>query len=199
MKKKKWVLLLLSLVIILAASGAVYNHLSITYAQKNTEEGGRKEETKKEDVKEETMDAAAKEKAEDFTVYDKNENEVKLSDYIGKPLIVNFWASWCPPCKNEMPLFQDAINNHGEEITFLMVNETDGERETMDTAQKFLDDNGYHMNLLFDLKGDAEMTYNLFYLPRTLFIDENGNIVADHVGELTESELTDTISKMLYQ
>lgn len=191
MKKKKWIIIFFSLVAILAISGVAYNRLSVAYAQKNTE--------RQEATKEESVNATVQTKADDFTVYDENKNEVRLSDYIGKPLIVNFWASWCPPCKREMPLFEKAINQYGEKITFLMINETDGERETTDTAQTFLKDNGYNMKILYDLDGNAGNVYNLVYLPRTLFIDESGNIVEDHVGELTESEFANIIEKLLHQ
>lgn len=133
--------------------------------------------------------------ADDFTVYDENKNKIRLQDSIGKPLIVNFWASWCPPCKREMSAFQNAINLYGEEVNFMMVNEADA----METAQAFLDENGYKMNMFFDLDGNAATTYKILALPRTLVIDENGRIVEDHVGELTEEELNDTIKKLIDQ
>lgn len=182
--KKKWIIWLLVVIAALAAASLAYNRLSVTYA---------KEESEKESTEETSVNAAIQNKADDFTVYDANGNEVRLSDYTGKPLIVNFWASWCPPCKREMPAFQEAVDQYSEEVSFLMINETDGARETMDTAQAFLEDNGYDMNVLFDLDGDAGNVYNVLYLPRTLLIDENGNIVEDHVGELTEAELENLI------
>lgn len=188
MKKKKWLICLLIAIIVLATANLAYHRLSTTYAQSDSE---------KESTEEQSINATTQDKADDFTVYDKNKNEVNLSDYTGKPLIVNFWASWCPPCKREMPYFQKALTKYRKKATFLMINETDGGRETMDTAQAFLKDNGYKMNVLFDLDGDAANTYNIMYLPRTLFIDKNGNIVEDHVGELTETELTNAIEKLL--
>lgn len=182
--KKKWIIWLLVVIAALAAASLAYNRLSVTYA---------KEESEKESTEEKSVNATIQNKADDFTVYDANGNEVRLSDYTGKPLIVNFWASWCPPCKREMPAFQEAVDQYSEEVSFLMINETDGARETMDTAQAFLEDNGYDMNVLFDLDGDAGNVYNVLYLPRTLLIDENGNVVEDHVGELTEAELENLI------
>ena len=69
--------------------------------------------------------------APDFTVYDLEGNEVHLTDFFGKPIIVNFWASWCGPCKMEMPDFDVAYNTYKDDIVFLMVNMTDGSRETV--------------------------------------------------------------------
>lgn len=172
--------------LLLAVSSVAYQRLGAAYA---------KEGEKQEDTEETVMNT--QNKADDFTVYDENGNEVKLSDYIGKPLVVNFWASWCPPCKREMPLFQEAIDQYSEEAVFLMINETDGGRETMDTAQAFLEENGYDMDVFYDLDGDAGNVYNVLYLPRTLLIDENGNIVEDHVGEISETELISAIEKIV--
>ena len=189
MKKKKWMIWLLAVVAILVVATVAYNRLGTAYAQEHLETESMEDDSV----------STADNKADDFTVYDENKNKVRLSDYMGKPLIVNFWASWCPPCKREMPVFQEARDQYGEEVTFLMINETDGGRETMDTAQTFWKENGYTMEVLFDLDQDAGNTYNLLYLPRTVLIDENGNIVENHVGELSETELTNAIEKLLSQ
>ena len=76
--------------------------------------------------------------APDFTVLDREGNPVKLSDFAGKPVVLNFWASWCGPCKSEMPDFQEAYEKYDGEVVFIMVNCTDGSRETMDTAMEFI-------------------------------------------------------------
>ena len=74
--------------------------------------------------------------APDFTVYDGDGNAAKLSDFFGKPLVVNFWASWCGPCKNEMPYFDKAAAER-DDVTILMVNLTDGQRDTVESVKKF--------------------------------------------------------------
>ena len=77
-------------------------------------------------------------KAPDFTVFDLDGNEVHLQDFFGKPIVLNFWASWCGPCKMEMPDFNEKYQELGEEIQFLMINMTDGDRETVETAAAFI-------------------------------------------------------------
>ena len=80
--------------------------------------------------------------APNFTVYDLNGNEVNLTDFFGKPIIVNFWASWCGPCQMEMPDFNEAYAIYKDEIEFLMVNMTDGSRETVEKASSFITESG---------------------------------------------------------
>ena len=72
--------------------------------------------------------------APDFTVYDQAGNSYRLSDFQGMPVVLNFWASWCGPCKNEMPAFQKAFEIYGQDVHFLIVNLTDGQIETVETA-----------------------------------------------------------------
>lgn len=222
MKKKKWIIWLLIAVIVLLAASLLYNRLSNTYMQEDakkenaendsvkTQTNKKSDDVKNNDAKEYSNEAfltdgladgqsdeAKDNKFRDITVYDENKNKVKLSDYVGKPLVVNFWASWCPPCKREMPSFQKAMEKYGDEVTILMINETDGERETFDSALTFWKSNEFQMNVLFDLDLDAAGKYYLFYLPRTLFIDKNGNIVEEHVGELSETRINSAIKKIL--
>ena len=114
----------------------------------------------------------------DFTVYDTDGNAVKLSDFYGKPIVLNFWASWCGPCKSEMPDFQKACTDLEGEVQFLMVNMTDGSRETLDTAKAFLADSGYTFLVFFDTDTDAAIKYSVYALPTTYFINAEGNLVA---------------------
>lgn len=116
--------------------------------------------------------------APDFTVYDKEGSEVRLSDYVGKPIVLNFWASWCSPCKSEMPDFNQAYLDYGEEVSFLMVNMTDGERETVDSAAAFIEEQGYEFPVFYDTDYDAALTYGAYALPTTYFIDAQGYAVA---------------------
>jgi len=126
--------------------------------------------------------------APDFTVYDAHGQEVKLSDFVGKPVVLNFWASWCGPCKDEMPLFQKKYNELGEEIHFLLVNATDG-RETQEDAEEFISGAKYTFPVYFDLSGKASLTYSVTALPTTYFLNAQGELVAQATGSLTESAL----------
>jgi len=129
-----------------------------------------------------------KTKAPDFTVYDAEGNEVHLSDYVGKPIVLNFWASWCGPCQMEMPDFHEKYLVLSEDVNFLMVNMTTG-RETMESASAFIEKNEYSFPVFYDINSDAALTYGAYSLPTTFFIDADGYAVAQATGAIDAETL----------
>ena len=121
--------------------------------------------------------------APDFTVYDANGRAVNLSDYVGKPIVLNFWASWCGPCQSEMPDFNAKCRELDGKVQFLMVNMTSG-RETVETAKAFIESKGYTFPVLYDTDSDAAAVYSVYSLPTTYFIDAAGNLVAQAAGAI---------------
>lgn len=129
----------------------------------------------------------------DFTVYTKDGSVVKLSDFYGKPIVVNFWATWCGPCKSELPAFEKLYNEYGENIAFLMVNLTDGAQETISGVTDFITKNNYTFPVYYDTELNAASTYGVYSIPATLFIDADGNIVASQLGAMSEQALKNYI------
>ena len=128
----------------------------------------------------------------DFTVYDVEGNAVKLSDYFGKPIVLNFFASWCGPCRSEMPAFQAEYNANGDEIVFLFVSLDD----TMQDAKDFIDRQGYTFPILHDTNGSAAIAYGVRSFPTTVFISREGHLAAKAVGALSASNLALGIEKI---
>ena len=211
---RKWVGLAALLVVVLAGAMIAYNVLApgveksgnagdSVPAAVDTDENGNA------DADANSGDTAA---APDFTVYDADGNKVALSDFKGEPVVVNFWASWCPPCKAELPDFEAAYQEVGvkevadaadgtdsdsaEAVRFLMVNLTDGQRETLDTAGKFIADEGYTFPVYFDTDLDATYTYGINSIPMTLFVDRDGNVQDYYIGMIDEQTLRSGIEKI---
>ena len=134
--------------------------------------------------------------APDFTVYDTDGNAVSLSDFAGKPVVVNFWATWCPPCKSELPDFEEAWKTYGDEVEFLMVNLAD-DRDTPEKVEAFMTDNGYEFPLYYDSEYDAAYTYGIYSIPVSLFIDADGNLSKGYIGALNASVIESCIKEIL--
>ena len=132
----------------------------------------------------------------DFAMTDRDGKTVRLSDLLasGKPAVLNFWASWCPPCKAEMPDFETQYQAFGSDVQFIMVNLTDGQRETVDSAVAFIEKQGYTFPVFFDTLQQGSAAYAIQYLPTTVFIGRDGTIVSTHEGQLTEQTLQDGIA-----
>lgn len=177
---KKWLKFLIYIVVfifILVGAKYGYKYLTESYEKENG-----KDSSGDVYVSEET-----KHKASDFEVINENGKKVKLSDYFGKPIVVNFWATWCGPCQKEIPDFIKAYQKHGEEIEFLMVNLTDGHPDTVESVKQFMNENKYEFPIYFDTELDAANTYQLYSIPQTLFINADGEISNSYIGMINEN------------
>ncbi len=135
--------------------------------------------------------------APDFTVLDKDGNTVRLSEKFGKPIVINFWATWCPPCKQELPDFDKLCKEYGDRIVFMMVNLTDGYRDTVDGTKRFVSGKGYTFPVYFDTKDNAASAYNVSSIPQTTFIDAKGNIYTTRIGAMNEATLRIYLNALL--
>ena len=135
--------------------------------------------------------------APDFTMYDLDGNAHKLSDFRGKPVILNFWASWCGPCKMEMPDIEKAYLEYGEEIHFLIVDLTDGSQETVQTASEYIAEQGYTFPVYYDTDMEGAYSYSVTGIPVTYFIDGEGNFVAYYQSAMSAEILQQGIDLLL--
>ena len=188
--KNKILLLVVGLVFVLILAGATlfYDDLSSQYSADALTE---QQDTQTEDTSKEAV------LAPDFTVEDQSGAQVKLSEFRGTPVIVNFWASWCGPCQSEMADFDQIAAKYAGKVQFMMVNLTDGSRETVDTAKAFLEDEGYSFPVYFDSNVEAAPIYATQGIPSTYFLNADGNLVVYAVGMLSAEGLETGIGMLL--
>ncbi|MGI6334716.1 MAG: TlpA family protein disulfide reductase [Saccharofermentanales bacterium] len=135
--------------------------------------------------------------APDFVVYAADGTEHRLSDYRGRPVVLNFWASWCPPCRQEMPHFDRVYREVKDDVMFMMVDLVDGQREKQTDGQEYIDLEGFTFPVFFDTDRDAARVYGITSIPSTLFIDKDGFIAYGYRGGIDESTLRAGIKAIL--
>lgn len=118
---------------------------------------------------------------------------VSLADYAGGPLLVNFWASWCPPCVAEMPDLEAVHELAADQVTFVGVNTQD----TPDRAAELVDETGVTYDLVRDPDGQLFQAFGVFGMPSTFYVDADGVVVGRHTGLLTRDALLDDLREHL--
>ena len=130
--------------------------------------------------------------APDFTLQTLAGETFTLSEQRGKPVVLNFWATWCGPCQNELPALQNAAAYFGDQVVFAGVDQG----ETADVVQKFADKLGLTFAIPMDDQQDAAALYNVHGLPTTYFIDREGVIRALWMGEMNSITLAENVAKI---
>lgn len=153
-----------------------------------------------EDAIEEEEDLEASEEVgpdfDDFTFDDEYGQTWSISEFYDKPLVVNFWASWCPPCRAEMPDYQRVYQEYGDQVNFVFLNETDGERETVERAQAYLEEEGLDLPVYYDVRAEGMSTLRISSFPTSLFIWK-GEIVDLYMGTMPEETIIDRLDGLM--
>ena len=142
-------------------------------------------------------DSANAAAAPEFTMADTEGQTLTLADFRGKPVLLNFWASWCGPCASEMPAIQAAYEQYGDQIQFVAVNMTGMGGETETSALSLIQQNNYTFPVYFDVDSSAAVAFGVTSIPQTYLIDAEGNIIGGLRGAMSDNVLAEGIQMLL--
>lgn len=151
-------------------------------------------------------DTSDRVEAPDFTLVDQYGEEHKLSDYKGKVVFLNFWATWCPPCREEMPDIEALYKEYGENSEDLVIlsvanpktkDNPNNNDKTIEEVTTFMEDNGYSYPALMDTTGDVLLQYYITAFPTTFMIDREGRVIGYASGALTKDIMKNIITQAL--
>lgn len=130
--------------------------------------------------------------APDFELQTVSGETVRLSDLRGKKVMLNFWATWCAPCRIEMPLIQARRDLYSSELTVLLIDNN----ESAEVVQAFMEELGLSMDSLLDPQAKIQFLYRVRGYPSSFFIDEEGVIQDIHIGVMAERQLDGYLSQL---
>ena len=213
MKEKKQIVILVAVfAAVLIAASVGYRTLSARYragqekaaervesVEQDASDGASEPDTGTdgEDSSQQSQGEDALKAAPDFALLDSDEKNISLSEHFGKPILLNFWATWCPPCQGEMPHFDTAYQKYSDQVDFMMVSLVDGTSCTVEGSRSYLSDNSYSLPLYFDTTSEGAYAYGVSSIPTTVCITKEGNIFSWQAGAMDETTLGDLLERFL--
>ena len=149
------------------------------------------------DLKDKIKSKLVAERAPSFTLSDTDGNEVSLSDYKGKIVILDFWATWCGPCKASFPAMKKALNKYEKEVKILFVNSKETAKDKLQAVKDLMEENDYPFHVLMDNKNAVFESYGISLLPTKVIIGKDGNIRHRSFGFRGETELLDELDAII--
>jgi len=123
--------------------------------------------------------------AKDFELENMNGEKIRLSDYKGHIVVMNYWATWCGPCISEMPLFQKFSDQYGPQLVVFGIDN----QETVEEIRPYVDKLNITYEILLDKDAQVHVDYQVYGLPTTIIVDQNGIVKVNHIGIMTEKQL----------
>ncbi|ALA71657.1 cytochrome C biogenesis protein [Geobacillus stearothermophilus 10] len=176
------------LVLLILTGWAIYDTLSKNMAS-SVKDGGKSEGQVAEGIE-------VGNRAPDFVLRTLNGEEVRLSDFRGKRVIVNIWATWCPPCRAEMPNMQKFYEQYKDErVEIVAVNLTQSERQPEHVA-RFIQEYGITFTVVLDEKGEVSRQYEAQAIPTSYLIDSKGIIRKKMIGPMSYDWMVDQMESI---
>ncbi len=132
--------------------------------------------------------------APDFTLVDLDGNQVTLSDFRGKTVFINFWATWCPPCRAEMPEIEAVYQEYkdrGVVVIGVDIQEPEG------VVRQYVERGGFSWTFVLDTSGEVAVKYKVAAIPTSLFIDREGVIQAVNIGAMTKRAMENKLDEAM--
>lgn len=191
----KWVIIAALLVGLIGGSTILYNNLSKEYKANNiviVSSSKKAETTPTSSVEGEGEVSSQFSNLSELKLMDYEGYEINFTKFAGKPIVLNFWTSWCGYCKQEMPDFEKAAKAYPD-VQFVMVNATCDKRETEVAARDYIESTNYDLDFYFDVNKEAVVEYNIRSYPTTYFLDSEGFIISYSPGSLDYDDLVECI------
>lgn len=130
----------------------------------------------------------------DFFIVPESGKTTRLSDLRGKPVLINFWNTWCPPCREEMPGLDRLYREYADQTEFIFINILAGEKSVRDVTS-FLADNGYSIPVYLDRQGEVAGIYGVSSIPATVVLDSDGEVVYAAAGSISYDQAKSLITR----
>lgn len=206
MKMAKPLLVLIGLALVLGCAYAGYSLFSANRTEDEVARTQAQDEQPAETGRSEEAGPAAGDAAQaqlladhDAMVYTDTDEAITLTGIAdGSPLVINFWATWCPYCVQELPDFQDIYHEYGDRVAFAFIDAADGSRETVSGTVAWLAENGYDdLPVYYDTKTEASSAFGAWSLPTTVVVSADGEILAVQVGMIDPAALRNVLDSLI--
>ena len=210
----KWIIAAVALVLVIGGASLLYNKLGNLNISSDFADSSSSDESSSESEQQTTLENTENtenidvtdqnteivnnmEPSLNFVALDADGNKIEFKSLVGKPIVLNIWATWCTWCTYEMPDFNEMYQQYGDQVNFVMVNATRSDMfETVAKAKKYVSDNGFTFPVYFDTEGQAMSIYATQGYPCSFFFDETGVLVDCHIGYMDGATLESYINKI---
>lgn len=205
--KQKWIMGAVAFFLLLVIAGFGYQELQKEAERQQERELAKQEEDMSaEDASEETTgdenqpqeETTEYTEAPDFTVWDQEGNQTSLKEILeGKPAVINFWTSKCPPCREEMPDFEELYQELKDQVQFIMVDGIGCMGETEESGRAYVEEQGFTFPVYYDKEMDAVITYGIQAFPTTYILNSNGELVTGGSGMISKATLQELLNEVM--
>ena len=195
--KQKWILGAAAFVLLLVIAGFGYQELQKEAKRQERSQTGKQIQTEEQTQTEEKKGTEYA-KAPDFIMWDQQGDQTSLQEILeGKPAVINFWTSKCPPCKEEMPDFEELYQEIKDQVQFIMVDGVGCMGETEESGRAYVEEQGFTFPVYYDLEMDVVLNYGIRAFPTTYILNGEGRLVTGGSCMITKETLQELLEQVM--